>query len=135
MKNFVIRVSGQGGVFIEEEWGQDWGEHVVHVEAPDYGAVHDLSEYREACEIAARMQDNGILLTDPAQAFELEPGRYDLLTHEPGHAGCSGWYLNDDGTINTYHNVGTWSSVDQCEASAEELETQCYFPCVVVRGE
>lgn len=134
MKNFVIRVSGQGGVFVEDAGGQDWGAHVFNVSAPDYSAVHDLQEYREACEIAARMED-AISLTRPGQVFELEPGRYDLLTHHDGEAGASGFYVNPDKTINTYHNVSTWSSVDQYESDAEELERQVWFPCVVVKVE
>ena len=73
-------------------------------------------------------------LKGPEEAFKMEPGRYDLLTHEDGWSGASGWYLNSDGTINTYHAFPSWFSVDQYEADPTELGKQVRFPCVVIKG-
>jgi len=55
MKRFAIRVSSLGGVFVEEDGGREWGEHILRVEAPDEAAVYQTAEYREAQDLAERI--------------------------------------------------------------------------------
>lgn len=52
---FVIRVSSLGGVFVEEDGGREWGEHILRVKAPDKAAVYQTAEYREAQDLAEKM--------------------------------------------------------------------------------
>ena len=76
-----------------------------------------------------------LVLCVPEDAFRLEEGRYDLLSHNDGDSGAAGFFVNPDRTINTYHNFPTWTSVDRYQADAMELGRQIIFPCVVVKGE
>lgn len=55
MTSFAIRVSSLGGVFVEEEGGREWGEHILRVEAPDEAAAYQTAEYREAQDLAEKM--------------------------------------------------------------------------------
>jgi len=57
---FVIRVSSLGGVFVEEEGGREWGEHILRVEAPGEDAVYQTAEYREAQDLAEKMKEGEI---------------------------------------------------------------------------
>jgi hypothetical protein len=56
---FAIRVSSLGGVFVEEEGGREWGEHILRVEAADEAAVYQTAEYREAQDLAERLPRTG----------------------------------------------------------------------------
>jgi len=55
MTSFAIRVSSLGGIFVEQDGGREWGEHILRVEAPDEAAVYQTAEYREAQDIAERI--------------------------------------------------------------------------------
>ena len=54
---FVIRISSLGGVFVEEEGGKEWGEHILRVEAADEAAVYKTTEYREAQDLAEKIME------------------------------------------------------------------------------
>ena len=53
---FAIRVSSLGGVFVEEEGGREWGEHILRVEATDEAAVYQTAEYSQARDLAEKMR-------------------------------------------------------------------------------
>jgi hypothetical protein len=57
MKKYAIRISSLGGVFVEEEGGREWGEHILRVEAADEEAVYQTAEYREAQDLAEKMRE------------------------------------------------------------------------------
>ena len=57
MTSFAIRVSSLGGVFVEEEGGREWGEHIFRVEAADEASVYQTAEYREAQDLAEKMRE------------------------------------------------------------------------------
>ncbi len=68
------------------------------------------------------------IINKAIDVFALPKGTYFLSTYVDGNSGAAGFFVNPDGTVNTFHQFPGWTSVDEYSADEKELERQLPFP-------